>query len=592
MDEEIYTIHKNETWELVERPAGKKVISVKWIYKIKTDECGQIQKLKARLVARGFTQTYGEDYGETFAPVSRHDTIRTLIAVAAQNKWKLHQMDVKSAFLNGEITGEVYVEQPPGFEVEGAGQMVYRLKKALYGLKQAPRAWYSKIDAYFMSQGCKRSDCDAAMYTLECEGEIMIISLYVDDLIITGSNEIMIMQFKERLKSTFEMTDLGKLKYFLGFEITYTKERVFLSQRKYAQQLLEKFGMQSCKSVATPLILQVKNQEEGKELTNPRLYRSMIGGLLYLAATRPDLAFAASYLSRSLSQPREENLQEAKRVLRYIQGTMDYGLNFHETSQVELVGFSDSDWAGCKEDMRSTTGMCFTMGSAMFTWQTQKQDTIAQSTAEAEYMALCSATNHAVWLKRLMGELKIDTCKSVPIYCDNTSAIAIGKNPVQHKRTKHIQIRYHVVREAEKEGVINLKYCCGDEQIADILTKPLATKRFEELRQKLGVIRNPNMYNRNNEDLTRVSAEEASLHRIERNHSSEVRGKHREIGTKPEKVMNSIETEKQMKTKKMREKENLHVSYADIVKRTPPMEHEIDRRNQGEMGNKTLASYL
>lgn len=263
MDDEIYIINKNETWELVKRPADKKVISVKWIYKVKTDECGQINKLKARLVARGFTQTYGEDYGETFAPVSIYDTIRTLIALAAQNKWKLHQMDVKSAFLNGEITEEVYVEQPSGFEIEGAENMVYKLKKALYGLKQAHGAWYSKIDSYFMSQGCKRSDCDAAMYIQESEGEIMVISLYVDDLIITGSKEEMIKQFKENLSKTFEMTDLGRLKYFLGFEITYTEKGVFLSQRKYAEQLLEKFGMENCKSVGTPLLPNEKRQDEG-----------------------------------------------------------------------------------------------------------------------------------------------------------------------------------------------------------------------------------------------------------------------------------------------------------------------------------------
>ncbi|XP_019091020.1 PREDICTED: uncharacterized protein LOC109128653 [Camelina sativa] len=304
----------------------------------------------------------------------------------------------------------------------------------------------------------------------------MVISLYVDDLIITGSNEGMIKKFKDNLSKTFEMTDLGKLKYFLGFEITYTEGGVFLSQRKYAQQLLEKFGMENCKSVNTPLMPNEKRQDDGAELTNPRLYRSMVGGLLYLAATRPDLAFVASYLSKSLAQPKEQNLQDAKRVLRYIQGTIDYGLNFQKTNQTELIGFSDSDWAGCKEDMRSTTGMCFTLGSGMFTWQTQKQDIIGQSTAEAKYMALSSATNHAVWLKRLLGEMKVDTDKGVPIYCDNTSAITIGRNLVQHWRTKHIQIRYHIVREAEREGVINLRYCSGEGQIADILTKPLGTK--------------------------------------------------------------------------------------------------------------------
>ncbi|XP_019090948.1 PREDICTED: uncharacterized protein LOC109128623 [Camelina sativa] len=387
----------------------------------------------------------------------------------------------------------------------------------------------------------------------------MVISLYVDDLIITGSNEDMIKEFKEKLKQTFEMTDLGRLKYYLGYEITYTGEGVFLSQRKYAQQQLKKFGMKNCKSVATPLLPQTKCVEEGKELTNPKLYRSMVGGLLYLAATRPDLAFAASYLSKSLSQPREQHLQEAKRVLRYIQGTIDYGLNFKKTSQVELVGYSDSDWAGCKEDMRSTTWMCFTMGSAMFTWQTQKQDTIAQSTAEAEYMALSSATNHSVWLKRLLGELRIDTSKAVPIYCDNTSAIAIGRNLVQHKRTKHIQIRYHVVREAEREGAITLRYCSREEQTADILTNLLETRRFEELRLKLGVTQNPNGRDKSKRKLTEASPGEANMHKKEENKFTEINGKEKksENEIKEDQSVKSTEKGKQV----MREKISVPLSY-------------------------------
>ncbi|KAG7640275.1 Zinc finger CCHC-type superfamily [Arabidopsis suecica] len=460
MREELRMIEKNKTWEVVARPKDKNVISVKWIFRLKTDASGEAIKRKARLVARGFTQEYGVDYLETFAPVSRYDTIRTIMAIAAQQGWKLFQMDVKSAFLNGDLEEEVYIEQPPGFIEEKEEGKVLKLHKALYGLKQAPRAWYGRIDGYFIKNGFERSINDAAFYVKKTSKEILVVSLYVDDIIVTGSNVKEIERFKEEMKNEFEMTDLGELSYFLGMEVNQDDEGIFLSQENYAKKLLKKFGMQECKSVSTPLTPHGKTEEVlSEKLEDVTMYRSMIGGMLYLCASRPDIMYASSYLSRYMTSPLKQHLQEAKRVLRYVKGTLTYGIHFKRVEKPELVGFSDSDWAGSVEDKKSTSGYVFTIGSGAFCWNSSKQKTVAQSTAEAEYIAVCSAANQAIWLQRLVNEIGFKAEKGIRIFCDNKSAIAIGKNPVQHRRTKHIDIKYHFVREAEQTGKIKLEYC-------------------------------------------------------------------------------------------------------------------------------------
>lgn len=270
-------------------------------------------------------------------------------------------------------------------------------------------------------------------------------------------------------------------------EIDQTQREIILTQECYAKRLLKKFNMEDCKAVNTPLLPQKNEQEEDDDAVDPTLYRSLVGGLLYLTATRPDLMFSASYLSRYLKEPTSKHLKEAKRVLRYIKGTSDMGLKFTATSGSKLIGYSDSDWGGCREDVKSTTGYCFSTRSAAFTWQTSKQDTIAQSTAEAEYMALCATANQAMWLRRVLEDLRFRCQERVPIYCDSQSAIAIGKNSVQHKRTKHMQIKYHKVREYEKNQDIQLQYCRSEEQLADIFTKALGTRSFESFRDKHGL---------------------------------------------------------------------------------------------------------
>ncbi|KAL0377326.1 UNVERIFIED_CONTAM: Retrovirus-related Pol polyprotein from transposon RE1 [Sesamum radiatum] len=488
MKEEIKMIEKNDTWELAERPKDKEVIGVKWIYKTKLNADGSIQKHKARLVAKGYSQLPGIDYTETFAPVARLDTIRALVAIAANKKWKIYQMDVKSAFLNGYIDEEIYVEQPQGFVAKGCEEKVLRLKKALYGLKQAPRAWYSRIDNYFMNQGFRRSLSKPTLYVKRQGNDTLIVSLYVDDLIYTGNNEKMIHDFKEDMMKTFEMSDLGLMHFFLGIEINQEKEGIFICQKKYTETLLKKFKMESCKIVTTPLVTGEKyKKEDGSEKVNGSIYKSLIGSLLYLTATRPDIMFATSLLSRFMQSPSQVHYGAAKRILRYLQGTKDFGIWYKSTNDAKLVGYTDSDWAGSADDMKSTSGYTFSLGSGIFSWASKKQATVAQSSAEAEYIAAAAASNQATWLRRILEDMGEKQEEPTTIYCDNKSAIAITKNPVQHNRTKHIDIKYHALREATTRGEIELKYCSTEEQLADMFTKALLRDKFEELRTKIGV---------------------------------------------------------------------------------------------------------
>lgn len=489
MVEEINVIEKNSTWELVDRPSDKEVIGVKWIYKSKLNPDGSIQRNKARLVAKGYAQQPGIDYNETFAPVARLDTIRSVISLAAQKGWSLHQLDVKSAFLNGVLKEEVYVDQPEGFVIKGEEIKVYKLKKALYGLKQAPRAWYGEIDSYFIGQGFERSQNEPTLYIkVEGKTEILIVSLYVDDLVFTGSNESLIKKFKEEMMKKYEMSDLGLLHYFLGIEIIQNEDGIFISQKKYAKTILKKFGMEGCNSVPTPLVVNEKLQkEDGSKEVDASIYRSLVGSLLYLTATRPDIMYAASLLSRFMHKPTQIHFGTAKRVLRYIQGSMEYGIMFERNVVPKLYGFCDSDWGGSVDDSKSTSGYAFTLGTGVFSWQSKKQKTVALSTAEAEYVSASLATSQAIWLRSIMEDIGEKQGEPTLILCDNKSAIAMAKNPVFHNRTKHIARKHHFIRDAVEDKEIDVIYCRTEDQVADIFTKALPKDKFEYFRELLGV---------------------------------------------------------------------------------------------------------
>ncbi|KAK5795584.1 hypothetical protein PVK06_036853 [Gossypium arboreum] len=317
---------------------------------------------------------------------------------------------------------------------------------------------------------------------------LLIVSLYVDDLLITGCKGELIEDFKKQMLDVFEMTDLGLMTYFLGMKANQNEHGIFISQQAFAQKVLSKFNMSKCKPVSTPVALGEKLSSISEhDRVDEKEYRSLVGCLLYLTATRLDILYAVSFLSRFMHCCNVTHFKAAKRVLRYVKGTLGYGVKFERIEELKLVGYSDSDWAGSVDDMKSTSGYFFTLGSGVFSWSSKKQQTVAQSTAEAEYIASAGAVNQAIWLRKLLYDLNEEQVEATEIKVDNQSAIAIAKNPVFHGKTKHFKIKYHFVREAELSKEINLVHCCSEVQLADILTKPLATTRFEYLKKQIGV---------------------------------------------------------------------------------------------------------
>ncbi|KAE8683109.1 hypothetical protein F3Y22_tig00111215pilonHSYRG00067 [Hibiscus syriacus] len=377
--------------------AGHKAIGVKWVYKIKQNAKRDIERHKARLVAKGYSQKAGIDYDEVFSPVARLETIRLIISLAVQNKWKIQQMDVKSSFLNGVLEEEVYIQQPSGYEVKGHEDKVLKLKKALYGLKQAPRAWNSRIDKYFQENGFNKCPYEHALYIKIKYGDILIVCLYVDDLIFTGSNPSMFNEFKDVMMKEFEMTDMGLMAYYLGIEIKQQKDEIFISEERYANEILKKFKMENCKPISTPAEYGIKmtKHEEG-ESVDPTFFKSLIRSLRYLTCTRPDILHAVGLVSRYMESPTTTHFKVAKRILRYLKGTIDFGLFYSVSNDYKFVGYNDSDWGGDIENRMSTTGFVFFMGDIAFTWMSKKQPIVTLSTCEAEYVAAISCVCHAI----------------------------------------------------------------------------------------------------------------------------------------------------------------------------------------------------
>jgi hypothetical protein len=490
MLDKMTSIEANGTWELVDPPPHQRPIGLKWVFKTKRDATGIITKHKARLVTKGYVQRQGIDYDEVFAPVARLESVRLLLALAASEGWPVHHMDVKSAFLNGELREEVYVAQPPGFVVAGKEQKVLHLIKVLYGLRQAPRAWYAKLDASLASLGFQRSDSEHAVYTRGKGAHRLIVGVYVDDLVITGGDITELKQFKEEMKSTFQMSDLGLLHYYLGLEVNQTTAGITISQGAYATKILEAAELAGCNASVTPMETRLKLSKFSTEpAVDATEYRRIVGALRYLVNTRPDLAYAVGYVSRFMEKPTTEHLIAVKRILRYVAGTVNYGCHYRrKEGEATLLGYSDSDHGADVDGRKSTSGMLFFLGRNIITWQSQKQKVVALSSCEAEYIAAATASCQAVWLARLLAELRGREAGAVTLNIDNQSAIQLSKNPVFHDRSKHIDVKYHYIRECIEEGRVDVEPIDTKIQLADILTKALGRDQFLQLRSKLGLV--------------------------------------------------------------------------------------------------------
>lgn len=385
-EDEIESIVKNNTWVLVELPIGVKPIGLKWVFKIKRNSDGSINKFKARLVAKGYVQQHGIDFEEVFAPVARRETIRILINLAAANGWHVHHLDVKTAFLHGELKEDVYVSQPEGFEKKGHENKVYKLNKALYGLCQAPRAWNTKLNSILVDMEFKKCTKEPSVYRKTVNGDRLIVAVYVDDLFVTGTNKRIIDEFKQMMSSRFDMSDLGELTYYLGIEVKQHSEGITLNQKTYAQKILEEAGMSQCNLVHTPMDsgLKLYKAETEREI-DATAFRKNVGCLRYLLHTRPDLSYCVGVLSRYMHSPRESHGVAMKQCLRYLQGTTSLGLTFYRMAAniPRLIGYSDSSYNSDLDDGKSTTGHIFYLGDSPITWCSQKQEVVALSSCEA-----------------------------------------------------------------------------------------------------------------------------------------------------------------------------------------------------------------
>lgn len=439
MNREMKALHENKTWDLVNLPQGKKAISNKWAYKIQTNADGSVDKFKARLVIKGYQQRRGIDYNQTFSPVARTSTIRTLLSAAANENMKLAQIDVTTAFLYGDLKETIFMKQPEGHE-DGSGR-VCCLKKSLYGLKQAPRCWNEKFSNYLAQLGFRQSEADPCLFVRQKGKRKMFFVLYVDDGLIAADDEQELQQFIDDLKNVFRITS-KPASYFLGLEITQREDgSICVCQTHYTEKLLERLNMSNCKAVTTPIVKD--NDMEESPLNSEFPYRQAVGALMFLmCGTRSDIAYAVSVVSRNLDGPTDRDVVRVKRILRYLKGTTDFGLVYkHNSVGKNFVCYSDADHGGDLETGRSTSGVLCQYSGAPVSWVSQRQQSVAISTTEAEIVAASEAARETIWISRLLNEL--DQLKAVPILqVDNKAAIRLAQNPELHRRTKHIRIRH------------------------------------------------------------------------------------------------------------------------------------------------------
>ncbi len=492
IEAELSSHKTNKTWDTdtTQPPPGVHLVDSKWVFKVKRNADGSIKKFKARLVARGFTQREGIDFNETYAPVVKFNTLRALLALAAKLDLHVHQMDVITAFLNGDLDVEIWMRLP-----DGVADDVVKLRRSLYGLKQSPRLWNKVLDSFLQDLGFAVSEYDTALYIKRTEGEkVLVVAVYVDDLTIFASDLDDLLNLKSALAKRFKMEDMGEISFLLGLQITRDRSRrqITVGQQKYVTDMMAKFNLSGMRSSHVPmdptLHLNADDGADALNLAGIKEYQSIIGTLMYLMlGTRPDLAYSVSRLSQFLAAPTGAHLTAAKKVCAYAHTTSNHSLVFGDGGASHLVAYSDADYARCTDTRRSTSGYIFMLNGAAISWKSQRQKSTALSTAEAEYIALAECAKEALWIQGLLLELSATKPTAVLIYEDNQAAIKLAANPTHHQRTKHIDVRYHFLRDLVGDDRITLQYIESKLMLADALTKPLPRPLLEDLRQRIGL---------------------------------------------------------------------------------------------------------
>ena len=486
MDEEMKSLEENETFDVVPLPPGATSVGGRWVYTLK-DSNSSNPIFKARYVAKGYAQVEGRDYFDTFAPTPKMTTIRSIIQIAAQYDLVVHQMDVKTAYLNAPIDCQIFVAQPEGYR--SPGKFVWRLKKSLYGLKQSGKNWNDYIHQFFVDSNFIRSDSDPCLYYKTDDMGFVTIVLWVDDIVLAATSLDYLNQIKQLLKDKFKMKDLGPINNFLGIQFLQTEGGIVMEQSVYLKNVLDKFDMSNAKPRSTPCELKpsVVNSSQSYETKTPRRYREIVGSLIYaMTCTRPDICWVVTKLSQHLDNPDEADWVMVKHVLRYLKGTLDYKLSYTKSeSDLCLVGYSDSDWGSTEDDRRSTTGYVFMLNpdGPPISWKSKKQPTVALSSCEAEYMALAASVQETMFLFMLLGCFLKQ--RSVNIFVDNQGAIDLASRYITEKRSKHIDIRYHFIREKISSGFIELTHVSTHDNVADLLTKPSTKVKLQRFRREL-----------------------------------------------------------------------------------------------------------
>lgn len=489
MQREFEALTKNKVWELVDRPVDQKVVKCKWVYRIKNNNSENC-KYKSRLVARGFSQTYGVDYDDTFSPVVRHSTLRTLFALATELDMYIEHLDVDTAFLNSKLNERIFMEQPQGF-VEDQNK-VCLLLKSIYGLKQASRMWNLTVHNLLIGKQFSQSKCEPCVYVKKDQNALTVIALYVDDFYVFSTHKTCIDDLYILLKKDFNVKNLGPIVNCLGMQVSHdvSKGLLTLNQSHYIRSLLVHYGMENCKPVSTPLALNVKLQKAEKEMLDDNVYkyRELLGSLMYLSVcTRPDITYACSQLSQFNNNFGKEHWLAAKRILRYLAGTLNYSLSFHRSGNLNVTAYADADWANNLVDRKSYTGFVIMIGCNTINWESRKQKCVALSSTEAEYLAISEVCKDLCFFKNFLAEI-VNVKGEIVLFNDNQSALKLLQaKEYCHKKTKHIDLRYHYIKDLIQNKFANVQYMSTHDMIADVLTKPLSSTKHKNFINKMNV---------------------------------------------------------------------------------------------------------